>query len=152
LRNPLNFGNSGILGPVSQENVDFVKGLFAAGEQLDREAMLAALPAMIPEICDPEIEWVEDPSRADGRVYRGHDGVLESFERWLEDFQEYDMKLEQASDHGDRVFAVAVEHGRGRVSSVEVSSRIYMVMELRDGKILRYQEFYDEAGARAALA
>jgi hypothetical protein len=36
---------------------------------MDKDAMLAALPEMIPQICDPEIEWVEDPQRADGRVY-----------------------------------------------------------------------------------
>jgi hypothetical protein len=24
-------------------------------------------------ICDPEIEWIEDPQRADSRTYRGHE-------------------------------------------------------------------------------
>ena len=71
---------------MSQDNVDFLTGLFAAAESLDKEAMLAALPTLIEQACDPEIEWVEDPQRADGRVYRGHAGVRESWERWLEDF------------------------------------------------------------------
>jgi hypothetical protein len=69
---------------MSQENVEFLRNLFAGAEALDKEAMLAALPDLIAATCDPEIEWVEDPQRADGRVYRGHDGVRESWKRWLE--------------------------------------------------------------------
>jgi hypothetical protein len=36
------------------------------------------------------------------------------------------------------------EEGRGRASGATVSARVYMVMTFREGKILRYQEFYDE--------
>ena len=32
-----------------------------------------------------------------------------------------------------------------------MSARIYMVVTFRDGKILRYQEFYDEQAALAVL-
>jgi ketosteroid isomerase-like protein len=49
------------------------------------------------------------------------------------------------------VLVVAVEHGRGSVSEAEVSARNYMVFTLRAGKILRYQEFYDEAYALEAV-
>jgi hypothetical protein len=54
----------------------------AAGATMDKQALLAALPDLIAQTCDPEIEWVEDPQRADGRVYRGHEGLRESWERW----------------------------------------------------------------------
>jgi ketosteroid isomerase-like protein len=135
---------------MSQENVDFLAGLFAAAESLDKKAMLEALPEAIKETCDPEIEWVEDPQRADGRVYRGHEGVRESWERWLEDFDKWGFEVERISDHGNRVLVVAVERGRGSVSEAEVSGRNYMVFTFRAGKILRYQEFYDEAQALEA--
>jgi hypothetical protein len=65
------------------DNVDFVSSLYAAGS-MDKEQLLAALPDLIRQACDPEIEWVEDPERADGRTYWGHDGVLRSFQQWLE--------------------------------------------------------------------
>jgi len=136
---------------MSQENVEFMKGLFAAASDMDKEALLAALPELIAQTCDPEIEWVEDPRRADGRVYRGHDGVRESWERWLENFDEWGFELERISDHGDRVLVAAVEHGRGSVSEAEVSARNYMVFTFHAGKILRYQEFYDEADALQAV-
>jgi ketosteroid isomerase-like protein len=135
---------------MSQENVDFLAGLFAAAESLDKEALLAALPTLIEQTCDPDIEWVEDPQRADARVYRGHEGVRESWERWLEDFDAWGWEVERITAHGDRVLVVVVEHGRGSASQAEVSGRSYMVCTLRAGKILRYQEFYDEGQALEA--
>jgi len=136
---------------MSQENVDFLAGLFAGAESVDKETMLAALPDVIEQMCDPEIEWVEDPQRADGRVYRGHEGVRESWERWLENFDEYGFEIERISDHGGRVLVVAVEHGRGSASAAEVSAHLYLVFTFRAGKVLRYQEFYDEEQALEAV-
>jgi ketosteroid isomerase-like protein len=136
---------------MSQENVDFLTGLFTAADSLDREALLKALPDLIEHMCDPEIEWVEDPQRADGRVYRGHAGVRDSWEQWLENFEAYGFEIERIDDHGDRVLVVAVEHGRGSVSEAEVSARVYMVCTFRAGKILRYQEFYNEDQALEAV-
>ena len=136
---------------MSQENVDLLKGLFTAGQSLDREQLLAALPQMIPEICDPEIEWIEDPKRADGRTFSGHAGVRESWERWLEGFDEYGFEIESIEDHGERVMVTAVEHGRGSTSGADVSARVHILCTFRDGKVLRYEEFYDEADAAAAL-
>ena len=108
-------------------------------------------PQLIPEMCDPEVVWVEDPTRADSRTYRGHDGVRASWERWLENFDEYGFEVESMSDHGDRVLVTGVEHGRGRASGAEVSARVYVLCTFRAGKILRYQEFYEEQDALAAL-
>ena len=68
---------------MSQQNVELVKGLFAAAARMDKQALLDALPTVIEHVCDPEIEWIE-PGRVYGRVYRGHDGVRQSWERWLD--------------------------------------------------------------------
>jgi ketosteroid isomerase-like protein len=135
---------------MSQENVEFVKGIFAAGQDMDKEAFLAALPEVIAQACDPEIEWYEDPQRADARVYRGHGGVRESFERWLDQWDEYGTEAERFVDCGDDVLVIAREHGRGARSGATVSARIFVVVTFRDGKVLRYREFYDEAAAREA--
>jgi hypothetical protein len=47
---------------VSQKNVEFVEfveGLFAGQTAIDKQELLAALPRLVLEICDPEIEWIE---------------------------------------------------------------------------------------------
>ncbi len=135
---------------MSEENVEIMKGLIAAGADMDKQALLAALPELIPQMCDPEIEWHEDPQRADGRVHRGHAGVRESWEQWLDHWDDYGFEVERVVDCGDHVLVVAQEHGRGAVSGATVSARNYMVVTFRDRKILRYREFYDETAAMEA--
>jgi ketosteroid isomerase-like protein len=121
---------------MSQENVEFAKALFAAGADMDKQALLAALPEFINQTCDPEIEWIEDPQRADGRIYRGHEGVRESWEQWLDQWEEWGFELEHIVDCGDSVLVVSREHGRGTTSGAAVSARNFMVLTFRDGKIL----------------
>jgi ketosteroid isomerase-like protein len=135
---------------MSRANVELVKGIYAASAGGDTRQIIDALPELIQQICDPEIEWVEDPKRADGRTYRGHEGVLESFKQWFEQFDEYEFELEQVVDCGDRVLVTAREQGRGATSRAPVSARLYQVLTFRDGKVLRYQEFYDEQAALEA--
>ena len=79
---------------MSQENLEFVEALFAATGSMDKQALLAALPELIPQMCAPDIEWVEDPGRADGTIYRGHEGVRQSWERWLEQWDEWGGELD----------------------------------------------------------
>jgi uncharacterized protein len=136
---------------MSQQNLDFVKGIYSASGSMDKQQLLAALPELIAQACDPEIEWVEDPQRADSRTYRGHEGVLSSFEQWLEQFSEYGFEPERFVDCGDDVLVVGREEGRGIVSGAPVSSLIYQVCTIRDNKVLRFQEFYDEALALRAV-
>jgi uncharacterized protein len=135
---------------MSRANVELVEGFFAGAASADKQTLLAALPELISQGCDPEIEWAEDPQRADRRIYRGHAGVRESFEHWLAGFDDYSMEADEFIDCGDRVLVAGRERGRGAASGAVVSSRIYALLTIRDGKLLRYQEFYDERAARRA--
>src|ERR1700704_1399943 len=67
---------------MSQQNVNLVEGLLSGAAAMDKQALLDALPELIAQTCTPDIEWLEDPQRADGQVYRGHEGVRRSWERW----------------------------------------------------------------------
>jgi ketosteroid isomerase-like protein len=132
---------------VSQENVEFIEALVTAAGGTDKQAVLAVLPELIAQTCAPDIEWVEDPARADCTVYRGHAGVRDSWERWLEQWDEWDFEVERFIDCGDSVLVVAHERGRGATSGASVSARNYMAFTIREGKIARFQEFYDERSA-----
>jgi uncharacterized protein len=90
--------------------------------------------------------------RADGRVYRGHDGVRQSFERWLEQWDEFGYVPERFVDCGEDVLVVGRETGRGVASGASVSARHYSVWTIRSGRIARFQEFYDEQAALDAVA
>jgi ketosteroid isomerase-like protein len=135
---------------MSQENVEFLEGLFAGAAEMDKQALLDALPDLIAQTCDPDIEWVEDPRRADKQVYRGHEGVRESWVRWLENFDEYGFEIERIVDCGEKVLVIVREEGRGTASGATIGQRNYTVYSFRDGKISRYEEFYEERDALEA--
>jgi ketosteroid isomerase-like protein len=78
-------------------------------------------------------------------------GGSKSFERWLEQWDEYGFEVERFIDGGESVLVVARENARGKTSGASVSSRIYTVFTLREGKVARYQEFYDEDAALKAV-
>jgi ketosteroid isomerase-like protein len=136
---------------MSQENVEFIEALLAGAGAMEKQAVLAALPEMIGQTCAPDIEWAEDPRRADGAVYRGHEGVRQSWERWLEQWDQWEFEVERVVDYGDRVLVVARERARGATSGASVSARNYMVFTIHKRKIARYQEFYEEQSALKAV-
>jgi ketosteroid isomerase-like protein len=138
---------------MSSENVEFIKGLMGAfgGTDLNADAIRELLPAAIAETCDPEIEFVETPERVDARTYHGHEGALEAWTRWLDQWEEYSAEPQAYEDHGDDVLVIAREQGTGP-SGATVGATLFLIFTIRNNKILRYREFYDEDAARAALA
>jgi ketosteroid isomerase-like protein len=136
---------------MSQQNVNLVEGLLSGAAAMNKQALLDALPELIAQTCTPDIEWLEDPQRADRRVSHGHEAVRNSWERWLEQWDEYGFEVERLIDCGADVLVVAHEHGRGATSGASVSARNYAVFTIREGKIARYREFYDEQAAFKAV-
>jgi ketosteroid isomerase-like protein len=87
----------------------------------------------------------------DAKTHRGHDGIRQSFERWLDQWEDYHVDALRFEDHDDSVLVAARESGRGHGSGASTDAMVYSVITFRDGKISRYREFYDEATARATL-
>ncbi len=135
---------------MSSENLELIKGMFTGFDGADSDAIREMLPALVAELCTTDIEFVETPERVDARTYHGHEGVLEAWNGWLDQWDEYNGEAESFEDHGDEVFVVAREEARGH-SGAAVGSRLYLIFTLRDGKVCRYREFYDEQAARVAL-
>jgi ketosteroid isomerase-like protein len=133
---------------MSQENVEIAARWYEP--QTSKAEMLAALPRT-RELCHPEIEWIDDPTRADGRTYRGREGVREALERWLESFDDYRFEIQRIVDcGGDDVLVVGLEVARGASSGAEVRSVNHELVTIREGMIVRFREFYDEGEALEA--
>jgi ketosteroid isomerase-like protein len=69
---------------VSEENVAIIKAIFEADATTSKDEILQALPNLIPAPFHPDAEWAEAPDHVDAKTYRGHDGILESFEQRLD--------------------------------------------------------------------
>lgn len=116
---------------MSKENVEIVHSFFVA----DLEEALAYV--------DPSIVWnpVEESST------QGPEAVRASTERWKSEWDDYAVIPEELIDMGDRVVATVRFRARGRGSGIEIDGRLYDVFTLRDGKIVRMDQFTEEADA-----
>jgi ketosteroid isomerase-like protein len=125
---------------MSQENVEVVRRAFAyevygVGDRAEAEA-----------IFDPNV--VMNPT--DERPSYGFDAMRSDMERWASAFDELELTAEEFIDAGDRVLVTAYHRGRGRGSGVEVDTRFYELYTLRDGKVVRVDEFTDRPEALEA--
>jgi ketosteroid isomerase-like protein len=102
----------------------------------------------------PEIEWVNPPDAIETGVRHG----VEEFERAAQRVEETfrpRLELERISAAGeDEVVVIAVLHGRGTGSGLEVARRQGYVWTIRAGQAIRFQWFNDprEALEVAGLA
>jgi ketosteroid isomerase-like protein len=130
-----------MLRAVPPETTDVVGRLIDAWNQRDLEA---ALEEMHPECEVRPVEATE--------TLRGHDGVAAAFRDWFEAFEEFTMEPEDFIAQGDRVLVPMRQRARGKGSGLEVEERFFQVFTVREGKVFRFEEYSEEAGARKALA
>ena len=94
----------------------------------------------------PEIE-VRDPDRT-GNVVRGQDALRGFIAEWLENFNDYRIKIEELRKSPDgRIVALCTQSGRGKGSGIEVSDQINIVFGFRDGKATEYVILGDRSEA-----
>jgi ketosteroid isomerase-like protein len=96
---------------------------------------------------DPGIVW----NPIEELPTQGHDAVRASLERWKAEWDDYTLMPEEFVDRGDRVLATVRLRGRGRGSGVEIDARFYDVYTLRDGKIVRMDQFTERSQALEAV-
>jgi ketosteroid isomerase-like protein len=120
---------------MSEESVEIVRR-FLEGD-VDEALALA----------DPDIVW----NPIEELPTQGHDEVRESFARWKAEWDDYEVLPEEFEDRGDRVVATVRVRGRGRGSGIEIDARFYDLYTLRDGKIVRMDQFTERSQALEAV-
>jgi ketosteroid isomerase-like protein len=119
---------------MSQENVEIVRRFL----EVEVEEALA--------YADPGIVW----NPIEEAPTQGHDAVRASSERWRAEWDDYELVPEEFDDRGDCVVATVRMRARGRGSGVVVDGRFYDLYTLRDGKIVRMDQFSERSEALEA--
>ncbi len=98
----------------------------------------------------PDFEFHEPPEQIGATVFRGHDEARAGFARWEETWVEQRTEAQDVEVLPDgRVLAFTRERMLGR-DGLRVENDAGSIFTFRDGKIVRWQIFWDPASARAA--
>jgi ketosteroid isomerase-like protein len=124
---------------MSRANVDIIRELWDAYSSGDFDRVLS--------LCDDHVVSV---TLEEGALC-GPIALRENHERWKEAWEGAETALEEVrAGSEDQVFAMARFRARGRASGVEIKGRLYEVYVMRNGKVLRVDEFRDRADALGA--
>jgi ketosteroid isomerase-like protein len=119
------------------QNIDTIKNAYAAFARGDIEALLSALA--------PEFEWTEPAGSEYPGTYRTRQELLEKY--FMRLGAEYDMKLvpEDFIEAGNKVIVRGRHEGLVRRTGKHVSSRYTSFHEFVNGKLVRFEHFFDTA-------
>ena len=127
-------------GPMSEANVELVKGIFAAWARGDFSST---------EWADPEIEFTIPGPDLD--VHRGVEAMGRAWGEWLHAFDEFRVVGEEFLDGGDRVVVRQFFRGQGKGSGIPVDEIPGgAVVTVRNGKVTRFEGHTTFEGALAA--
>jgi limonene-1,2-epoxide hydrolase len=128
---------------MSQANVEL---LCRGAEEIKRGGIGKVNPRLYYH---PDVEYVPLRSATEGE-YRGIGGI----ERFIADTEEVFEKFEphfEFLDLGERVLAWGVIHVRARGSGIETDIATGGIFDLRDGKIVRWEDFGSKEKALKAV-
>ena len=129
---------------MSEADFEVVRAAWAACSSGDIDRML--------EFLDPDVELVPFGAMMEGKSYRGYDGVREWFRRDIEpNWTEFQTLPEEFSRVGDRILVFGQWIARGRTSGVHLHVAATWIVDVRDGKIVRWQTYTDREEALQAL-
>jgi uncharacterized protein len=119
---------------MSRQNVELVRRGY---EQF------ATRKAFVSELAAPDFAW--DMSHFHGwpeqQVYEGVAGAERFLEEWISAWDDWELKLEELLDAGDKVVGIHRQHGRSRSTGIRVDMFFAMVWTLRDGRQTRMEMY-----------
>jgi ketosteroid isomerase-like protein len=126
---------------MSRENVEIVRRLTEAlnARDLDRYYV---------EFFDPAVEWQTSAEDPDAAIHRGLQAYKRYLEQWIESFDGLHADVEEYIGVGDdRVFTWSRFTGLGRTSGAAADWYLAILFTIRDGKVVRGEEYFARAEA-----
>jgi ketosteroid isomerase-like protein len=138
---------------VSEQNVDVVRRVYDAGEEVESVVKgggdLAAHPAM--QLFHPECVLEEPAEIPDGASYHGREGIARFFQGiYGEVFDEWRVVPTEIIPGPEGVFAAVHNSGRSK-SGAEVEMQVFQAFHFRDGMISRATAWFDRSKALKAV-
>ena len=103
------------------------------------------------EDIDPEVEIRTGIGDAfQGEPFRGHEGARQWLAGLDENFETWEILIDECREQGDVVLVLGGVRAKGRGSGIELYQEIGWVYEFRGDKMIRLHTYYDRELAIAA--
>jgi ketosteroid isomerase-like protein len=99
-------------------------------------------------LLDPEVEWVIAREHPEARVVRGREQATAYRRSWEQTMSGLRIELDDVREVGGRVLAVGTVLGTGAESAAQIRVPLALLFTLRDGLIVRAEEYLDVAEAK----
>ena len=121
---------------MSEQSVEFVKGVYGAFARGD-------VPAVLGAFAD-DIEWYEAEGMPYGGLHRGGEAVAQHvFGPIAEDVEGFAVIPEECMVSAGTVAAVVRYTGTGKATGKALDLPVVHVWDIRDGKVARFRQFID---------
>jgi ketosteroid isomerase-like protein len=127
---------------VSQENVDLARRMVGWFNERDSEAAQAH--------STDDVEIVPLRAAVEDTVYRGPNAFAAFGADNDDAWEELHFEPEAVRDTGEQVVVIGQLSARARATGADVTARLAMVLELRDGQFSKLQTYVDVAAALEA--
>jgi uncharacterized protein len=129
---------------MSEQNIEFLKGVYGAFARGD-------VPAVLGAFAD-DIEWYEAEGLPYGGLYRGGEAVAQNvFGPIDRDVDGFAVTPEEFVGSGDTVAAVVRYTGTGKATGKTLDVPVVHVWDIRDGKAARFRQFIDTVKFREVV-
>jgi ketosteroid isomerase-like protein len=102
------------------------------------------------EFFDPDVDYRPIDRGIDPTPRLGRDELRRFTEAFRDDWAEWTQDVREVIEAGDKVLVRTRVQGRALRSGIELSGRLFHVHTLRDGKIVRLEDFMEPEPARLA--
>ncbi|MEU1272291.1 nuclear transport factor 2 family protein [Streptomyces sp. NPDC005799] len=125
--------------------LQIIEDHYAASARGDLDGMVAPFA--------PDVEWTEMAGFPYAGTYHGPAAVREAvFERLGVDWAGYEAVPEQLVDDGESVVAFGTYSGTYRATGKAMRARFVHHWTVRDGRVVRFEQFTDTHLVRAAMS
>jgi ketosteroid isomerase-like protein len=125
-----------------ERDVEKIEELYSAQQKRDIRSILMLMAEDVEIIQSTELPW--------GGHYTGHDGV-KKFLTKLTEHIDSQVQVERMIDAGDKVAVIGRTVGSARKTKLEFDVPIVHVWTMREGQVVRFEPYIDNATMLAAL-
>jgi len=122
-------------------NLQLAKDMYANFARGDVASVLAGY--------DPALEWSEaegNPYQMDGAAWHGPQSVLDKlFARMGGDWESFSVNIGTLHEAGDHVVMEGRYTGSYRSTGAPLDAQVCHILQFRDGKLIRFQQYVDTA-------